>query len=409
MKDFVRFYRLLLAAAYVSWLLPSPVMAHDIELDGICYNIDVESKKATVTYRGNLSDGYHDYAGDIVIPASISYEGVTYRVTKIGECAFNDCTGLTGISIPSSITAIEGEAFVGCHALTGVDIPSSVTRIGIGAFAGSGLMDVNVPNTVEYIGMHAFHVTPWFENCPDGLIYLGLVAYCYKGTMPDGTSLALKDGTVCVAGDAFGECKGLMNITIPQSVKHIGYRAFSESGLLSVTIPGKVTVIEDDTFNGCTQLTSVTISNSVKEIGASAFAYCTGLESVVLGNSVGDMGRGVFAGCGNLSSVTCYATTAPWTWSDTFDEAHYQQVTLYVPKASLEKYRSASNWKRFSRIVGIDITGDVNGDGEVGIGDINSLIAAILAGKADGVMDVNSDGEVSIADVSALIDIYMKQ
>ena len=226
--------------------------AYAFKVDGIAYNKNGDGKSVYVSYGG-------DYTGPVTIPERVTYDGATYSVTSIGEFAFKDCTGLTSVTIPTSVTSIGEEAFRCCTGLTSVTIPNSVTEIGYSAFGG----------------------TPWYNNQPDGVVYIGKVAYEFKGEMASGTAINIKEGTVSISGYAFYGCTGLTSITIPNSVTSIGEFAFSGcTGLTSVTIPSSVTSIGKSAFSGCTGLTSVTIPNSVTTIGWSAFEGCTALTSV---------------------------------------------------------------------------------------------------------------------------------
>ena len=107
-------------------------------------------------------------------------------------------------------------------------------------------------------------------------------------------------------------------------------------------------------------------------------------------------------------------TPPPFITEDSFDERCYETATLHVPVSAVEGYRNAPVWNRFVHIQAIDILpGDVDGDGEVTIGDANSVIDVVIMGGNNGhtripAADVNGDGEVSIADVNAIIDIILK-
>ncbi len=272
-------------------MVGAKVSAHDIEVansDGktIYYTYNTDTS-VFVTYQGTSYSSYsNEYTGDVVIPETVTYGGKTYSVTSIGSSAFYGCSGLTSVTIPNSVTSIGSSVFYGCSGLTSVTIPNSVTSIGEKAFCGcKGLTSVTIPNSVTNIGRYAFYGTAWYDNQPEGLVYVGDFAYEYKGTMPANTSITLKEGTVGIASSAFSSCSGLTSVIIPNSVTSIGSYAFSVcSGLTSITIPNSVTSIGSSAFYGCSGLTSVTIPNSVTSIGSSAFNGCSGLQKVIVPN-----------------------------------------------------------------------------------------------------------------------------
>ncbi len=208
--------------------------------------------------------------------------------------------------IPDSVKSIGSYAFYGCSGLTSATIPESVTSIGESAFYGcSSLTSVTISDNIETVGASAFYGTPWYDSLPDGLIYFGKTAYSYKGEMPEGTQIVIKDGTSSIASSAFFGCSGLTSVTIPNSVTSIGNGAFSGcSGLTSISVPENVTSIDWSTFSGCSSLTSITIPNSVTSIGYEAFYGCTSLTSIIIPESVISIGDGAFSGCSGLTSFT---------------------------------------------------------------------------------------------------------
>ena len=90
--------------------------AHDAEVDGIFYNLDKANRTATVTFKGYYYGSYdNEYSGDVVIPETVTYNGITYSVTSLGERCFSCCSSLTAITIPNSVTTILYDFIVSLH------------------------------------------------------------------------------------------------------------------------------------------------------------------------------------------------------------------------------------------------------------------------------------------------------
>lgn len=185
---------------------------------------------------GTSWSGYTEPTGRLIIPATVTYNGQRYGVTRIVRRAFLNCTGLTSVAIPDSafITSIEPNAFQGCTGLTSVLISVPIYNIGSSTFQGcSSLVTVTLPDVSE--------------------------------TLPYAMS--------SIGSNAFQGCSSLTNISIPNSVTNIGANAFQGCSSLSfLLLPNALTDIGSFAFEGCSSLSSIAIPNSVNNIGDSAFA-----------------------------------------------------------------------------------------------------------------------------------------
>ena len=159
--------------------------------------------------------------------SSLTAIAIPEGVTSIRYRSFHGCSNLIEITLPENVTSIGAQAFEGCSSLTAINIPEGVTSIGYYAFYDcSSLTAITIPEGVTSIGSYAFYNTAWYNNQPDGVIYIGKVLYNYKGTMPENTTIEVKEGTVSISPSAFYNCSSLTSITIPESVTSIEYNAF---------------------------------------------------------------------------------------------------------------------------------------------------------------------------------------
>lgn len=221
-----------------------------------------------------------------------------FKVTGIGNRAFERCEGLTSITIPNSVTSIGEWAFSACYGLTSLTIPNSVDTIGS-----------------------------------------GLIANCFNIA-----SIVVEPGNTRY--DSRDNCNAIIDKNLNELI----------SGCKNTIIPNSVMSIGEWSFYGCRNLTSITIPNSVTNIGELAFIFCSSLTSIIIPDGVNIIGGGAFMSCGNISSVTCHAEIPPTINTDTgigyyypvFNGLNCAITPLYVPEQSVEAYKAADQWKDFN-------------------------------------------------------------
>ncbi len=266
-----------------------------VVIDGIAYVINETKNAAAVTSGGT-------YTGEVVIPATITYNAKSYSVVSIGVDAFYKCGKLTSITMGNSVTSIGGSAFDGCSSLTSITIPNSVTSIGVAAFGGcTGLTSMVVAS----------------ENT--------------KYDSRDCNAIIETSSNTLIAG-----CK---NTIIPNSVTSIGAGA----------------------FQGCNSLTSITIPSSVTSIGNSAFANCQGLTSITIPSSVTSIGANAFYNHygSNITDVYCYPNAANLTWNESGCNDFIRQgdkTVCHVFASELTAYQT-----KFTGQVNVTFVGDLTG------------------------------------------------
>lgn len=422
-----------LSVLLLALILPASVIAeqvYDFEVDGIYYRISENGKEVSVTYKyysNSSHTAYYesDYTGDVTIPATVKFNDKTFPVTEIGDHAFYQRGSVTSITIPGSVTTIDWDAFSYCTGLT---------RVAISDLAAWCNMDIR-SNPLEYaqhLYLNGAEVTDL--TIPDGVTAIKNSTFQHCTGL---TSVTIPDGVTSIGNNAFEDCTSLTNVSIGNSVTEIGGVAFDGCiSLQNVTLGNALTIIWESAFEGCTSLTSIMIPNSVTDIGSNAFRDCTSLSSVSLGNSlrtinvgafygctalmgidipdavitvggrafygcsgltnvsigntVSSFGQEVFMNCPSIGKVICKAATPPaWYGLNMFTANVCNHAPLHVPAGSERAYMGHEGWGRFLTIIGDadddDPSGDtdymkcdVNGDGEVNIADVNTVIDAIL-------------------------------
>ena len=327
-----------LFSLFLALVATTSLWAHDFEVDGIYYNY-LDNNNVEVTYRGNYYDSYEEYAGEVIIPSTVTYNGTTYSVTSIGYGAFYHCSSLTSINIPNSVTSIGSSAFYDCSSLTSITIPNRVTEIGWEAFWSCS----SLTSMVVAEGNTVFDSR---ENC-NAIIHTAtnnLVAGCQNTIIPN---------SVTSIGDyAFSGCSSLTSITIPESVNSIGEGVFVGcSSLTSMVVDGSNTTY--DSRNNCNAIIETAtntliagcqntiIPNGVTNIGKHAFRGCASLTSITIPNSVTSIGDNAFRSCSSFNTIYLEATTPPTLLgANVFTTT---PLTCYIPCGTQATYE-ASAW-----------------------------------------------------------------
>ncbi|MBQ3363059.1 MAG: leucine-rich repeat protein [Muribaculaceae bacterium] len=447
MKSLIKTIFLLLAL-----LLPATAAAHDIEVDGIYYNI--YGNEAAVTYEGDDYDSNPNrYSGEVSIPETVTYDGVTYAVTAIDPEAFFYCNYMTSVTIPGSVTRINLSAFLGCRGLKSITIPGSVTHIDRQAFAYcSKLTALAIPASVSYIGYRAFDGCTGFQsitvdsgnrwydsrdNC-NALIETAtntLIAGCKNTIIPntvtsigdnafdgltDLTHITIPNSVTSIGHNAFHSCKNLTEITIPNSVTSIGGCAFAScSSLTSVTIPSSVTFIDSAPFVGCSGLTSIAVESGNPNydsredcnalIETTTNTLIAGCKNTIIPNTITFIGGYAFSLCAGLMSVTIPASVTSIGENAFYSCKDLMDVYCHITNPSsvmVEYHAFYSDNNNSDRTLHVPYgTLEAYRTDENWYPYFGQIVE--MEPETDLKGDVNNDGEVNIADVNAAVDIIL--
>ena len=344
------------------------------ETNGIWYTVLDEELKTVETRAGtaNMVSGKieltygNTYAGNIELPSTVSDGTETYTVVKIGDFGFK---GLTGISMPETLTEIGQGAFLNNIGLTTVTIPSSVNVIGISVFA----------------------------DCSE------LV------------SVSLPDGLTEIPTSLFTSCSKLTDVSIPAGVTTIGGNAFSRTAISSVSLPEGLTTIGSGAFMGCSRLTELTLPESVTQIGSDAFIGCSNLKSVECRNPVppaisnNTFGSATYSGVLHVpnSALNQYKYNQLWNAFKTINPIPVEATSISLDKTVLTLYASGQSMVIHATVTPGDATGAVvwsSSDESIVAVDGTGRVHGVKTGKATvtaTIGTVHADCEVTVKDIPA--------
>ena len=390
-----------------------------------------------------LSIGRYAFSGcknlkKISIPVSVEI---------IGLAAFSG-SGIESIHLPANLKTISTAAFSGCTNLKSVEFPAGLTKIENMAFEKSGLIRMELPDTVTTMGSGVFSECPNLEfvKLPRNLevIETGMFEKCAKLQ-----SVVFPENVKVIGRLAFMWCDELQNFTLPESVETIGLQAFIDcESLTEVTIPANVTTIEQNSFSGCGKLRAIyvaegnqayqsvdgvlmtkdgtmvhtcpgakegtfVIPNGVTTIASLAFFDCQNLKRLVIPATLTTINERGFDFCDNLLSFYFSGAAPEEELLKKMDIS--SDATLYYLEGqpgwtspTYLGYKTAL-WDGSSKLPGTLPAGDTNGDGRVGVEDVQQLYGYLTGQNTITIAekmaaDVNNDDEVDVYDLQLLYE-----
>ena len=265
---------------------------------------------------------YNGSDANVVIPAYI--EGKP--VVKLVSSSFFGNTTLESVTIPETVTDIDGVVFKDCV----------------------NLKTVNATDNIQSIGISAFANTAWYLNQPNGGVYLGKIYYRYKSVMPENTSVVIRDGTIGIAECAFYGQTGLVSVVLPEGLYSIDSWAFENcSELRSIYMPPSVKHFGYEAFKGCSDITVYGEAGSSAEFFANNYKYKFSTEPMVAENvstvsaSVVDVGSSVTVNCAAVGGAGSYTFgvlyrkvgSKSWTTAQSYKENAAVNIT---PKSAAD-------------------------------------------------------------------------
>lgn len=258
--------------------------------------------------------------GDYVFAGCKSITSLSFAssVLSIGQSCFTRCINLSSITIPNTVTRIYAWAFSGCTKASSITIGTGVTNIGSSAFNGCTKISTFNFNAINCSNLGATNNNT-FRNL--GKDY--------------STGFLLTIGNQVTRIPSYFFYPNSTTSTFP-NLRQINFTSTSVC-----------TTIGNYAFSGNSKMTSLNLPNSITTINTGAFQKCTALKTIKIGSStateLSTIGSGVFTSCTSATRFDIYATTVP-TLQNSNAFTSTNKAPVYVPSASLSKYKLATNW-----------------------------------------------------------------
>ena len=389
----------------------------------------------------------------------------TYDGIEITWCDY----GVTDVAVPAEIEglpviSIGGNSFYG-RDVVHVELPETLKRIRYCAFCScDDLKEFYIPSGVELIeenslfywcdsveNVYVSENNPYFCSV-DGVLYSkDKTTYMYYPVGRTAETVLIPEGVTRVEAFAFNGCESVKEVILPQTLISIGDRAFDSSGLTNVTIPESVQKIDYDAFGytpfwqnqfgviyadswvlGCDKnITEAVINDGIKHISDYAFRGCNKLKTLTLPDSLVSIGKGAFYECWDLETIVVPTSVSsidesglcavglekaviknPVCEISDDDSTIWEKTVIYGYDGSTAQAYAEKYGRKFMRLIGDKVCGDISGNDSVDLYDAIEIAKANmgmreLTEEELTIADFNSDGVINLYDVIAIAKYIM--
>lgn len=338
-----------------------PTSTIDINSFAFCY-----SKVKTVTASSLKTIGQEAFAFSLL-------EAITLKegITEIGTSAFQNCTKLTKIEIPSTIKILHKGTFLNCFSLNSIKLNEGLTQIGGSSFYFTNITSLTIPSTVDKIWDGALSGMGNLNNltvAPTNTTYKSIQNVIY--TINEDSlihvaphngyeKLATPEKCVYIAEGAFSENNNIKEIVFTNPDAELEASCFNEMLVIErITFPKNATVVTSYNCNSLTTLKEIVLPQELVAIEEGGFSGCTNLKNISLPKNTQTIGEKAFSGCSAMEYVQSFATTPPQAGdnndSSAFANTNIDEIALYVPIGTKSAYHTTFPWSQFKEIIEID-------------------------------------------------------
>lgn len=275
-----------------------------------------ERADGSVTHFGHVFGALQASTNKELVPTTLK-KAVILGGTTLADRAFYACTGLTSITLPSTLVSVEKGALEATN-ITDAVLPSVAVKaldpmtainvtvtgdVGADMFKGfTALKSVKISGA-KIVASRAFAGVKTLETVEFSKGLETVLDYAFDGCSAL-EAIDLPSGVKSISNFAFSGCESALRVVIPETVTFIGASAFQNCrSLVSVSVPEGIDNVGSGTFWGCSSLETVTLPSTLEKVPTSLFYGCVSLASIDLPSGITSIGGGAFEGCSRLASI----------------------------------------------------------------------------------------------------------